>query len=76
MIEAQNLSGAALQRLVSMADAGTGAGIAFQVCLIGQPELRATLQAAEMTALRKRVVALEEGRIIRDEIGGAYHRED
>ena len=29
-----------------------------------------------VTALRKRVVALEEGRIIRDEIGGAYHRED
>ena len=24
-------------------------------------------------ALRKRVVALEEGRIICDEIGGAYH---
>jgi hypothetical protein len=29
-----------------------------------------------VTALRKRVVALEEGRIIRDELGGAYHRED
>jgi hypothetical protein len=28
-----------------------------------------------VTALRKRVVALEEGRIIRDEVGG-YHRED
>ena len=27
-----------------------------------------------MTALRKRVVALEEGRVIRDEIGGVYHR--
>jgi hypothetical protein len=29
-----------------------------------------------VTALRKRVVALEEGRVIRDEIGGAYHRTD
>jgi len=27
-----------------------------------------------VTALRKRVVALEEGRVIRDEIGGGYHR--
>jgi hypothetical protein len=26
--------------------------------------------------MRKRVVALEDGRIIRDELGAAYHRED
>ena len=36
----------------------------------------ATHNAEVVTALRKRVVALEEGRIIRDEVGGAYHRED
>jgi hypothetical protein len=29
-----------------------------------------------VTSLRRRVVAIEEGRIIRDEVGGAYHRED
>jgi hypothetical protein len=29
-----------------------------------------------VTALRKRVVALEEGRVIRDEVGGTYHRTD
>jgi cell division transport system ATP-binding protein len=34
----------------------------------------ATHDADVVTALRKRVVALEEGRIIRDEIGGGYHR--
>ena len=34
----------------------------------------ATHNAEVVTALRKRVVALEEGRIIRDEVGGAYHR--
>ena len=38
--------------------------------------LMATHQAEVVTALRKRVVALEEGRIIRDELGAAYHRED
>ena len=36
----------------------------------------ATHNAEVVTALRKRVVALEEGRVIRDEIGGGYHRED
>ena len=29
-----------------------------------------------VAALRKRVVALEDGRIIRDETGAGYHRED
>ena len=38
--------------------------------------LMATHDAEVVTALRKRVVALEDGRVIRDEIGGAYHRED
>ena len=40
----------------------------------GVTVLMATHDADVVTALRKRVVALEEGRIIRDEIGGGYHR--
>jgi cell division transport system ATP-binding protein len=43
---------------------------------LGVTILMATHQAEVVTALRKRVVALEEGRIIRDELGAAYHRED
>ncbi len=43
---------------------------------MGVTVLMATHDADVVTALRKRVVALEEGRIIRDEVGGAYHRED
>jgi cell division transport system ATP-binding protein len=43
---------------------------------LGTTVMMATHNAEVVTALRKRVVALEEGRIIRDEIGGAYHRED
>ena len=43
---------------------------------LGVTVLMATHNAEVVTALRRRVVALEEGRVIRDEIGGAYHRED
>ncbi len=43
---------------------------------LGVTVMMATHDADVVTALRKRVVALEEGRIIRDEIGGAYHRAD
>ena len=43
---------------------------------LGVTVLMATHDADVVTALRKRVVALEEGRVIRDEIGGAYHRTD
>jgi cell division transport system ATP-binding protein len=43
---------------------------------MGVTVLMATHDADVVTALRKRVVALEDGRVIRDEIGGAYHRED
>jgi cell division transport system ATP-binding protein len=43
---------------------------------LGVTVLMATHNAEVVTALRKRVVALEDGRIIRDEVGGAYHRED
>ncbi len=43
---------------------------------IGVTVIMATHDADVVTALRRRVVALEDGRIIRDEIGGAYHRED
>ncbi|HEX5466041.1 MAG TPA: ATP-binding cassette domain-containing protein [Candidatus Limnocylindrales bacterium] len=40
---------------------------------LGTTVLMATHNAEVVTALRKRVVALEEGRIVRDEIGGGYH---
>ena len=43
---------------------------------LGVTVLMATHNAEVVTALRRRVIALEEGRIIRDEVGGAYHRED
>ena len=41
---------------------------------LGVTVLMATHDSDLVTALRKRVVALEEGRVIRDEIGGGYHR--
>ncbi|MFN8623481.1 MAG: cell division ATP-binding protein FtsE [Chloroflexota bacterium] len=41
---------------------------------LGTTVLMATHNAEVVTALRKRVVALEMGRIVRDEVGG-YHRE-
>ena len=43
---------------------------------LGVTVFMATHNAEVVTALRKRVLALEDGRIIRDEVGGAYHRED
>jgi cell division transport system ATP-binding protein len=43
---------------------------------LGVTILMATHQAEVVTALRKRVVALEDGRVIRDELGATYHRED
>ncbi len=42
---------------------------------MGVTVLMATHNAEVVTALRKRVVALEDGRIVRDETGAAYHRE-
>ena len=41
---------------------------------LGTTVLMATHDAEVVTALRKRVVALEAGRIVRDEVGG-YHRD-
>ena len=41
---------------------------------LGTTVLMATHNAEVVTALRKRVVALESGRVVRDEVGG-YHRE-
>ncbi|MEZ0240505.1 MAG: cell division ATP-binding protein FtsE [Chloroflexota bacterium] len=41
---------------------------------LGVTVLMATHDSDLVTALRKRVVALEEGRVIRDEMGGGYHR--
>ena len=43
---------------------------------LGVTILMATHDADIVTALRKRVIALEDGRIIRDETGATYHRED
>jgi cell division transport system ATP-binding protein len=43
---------------------------------MGVTILMATHNAEFVTALRRRVVALEEGRIVRDELGGAYHGTD
>ena len=43
---------------------------------LGVTILMATHDAEIVTALRRRVVALEDGRIIRDDIGATYHRED
>jgi len=43
---------------------------------LGVTILMATHDAEVVTALRKRVIALEDGRIIRDETGAGYHRED
>jgi len=42
---------------------------------LGVTVLMATHNAGVVTALRRRVVALEEGRVVRDEVGG-YHRDD
>ena len=43
---------------------------------LGVTVLMATHNADVVTAVRRRVVALENGRIVRDELGAAYHRED
>jgi cell division transport system ATP-binding protein len=43
---------------------------------LGVTVLMASHNAEIVTSLRRRVVAIEEGRIIRDEVHGAYHRED
>ena len=43
---------------------------------MGVTVLMATHNAEVVTALRKRVVGLEDGRVVRDEVGAAYHRED
>jgi cell division transport system ATP-binding protein len=43
---------------------------------MGVTVLMATHNADVVTALRKRVVGLEDGRVVRDETGAAYHRED
>jgi cell division transport system ATP-binding protein len=42
----------------------------------GVTVLMATHNAEVVTALRKRVVALEDGRVVRDQTEAAYHRED
>jgi cell division transport system ATP-binding protein len=48
----------------------------LRISEMGVTVLMATHNADVVTALRKRVVALEDGRIVRDELGAGYHRED
>jgi cell division transport system ATP-binding protein len=48
----------------------------LRINALGVTVLMATHNADVVTALRRRVVALEEGRVVRDELGGAYHRAD
>ena len=43
---------------------------------LGVTVVMATHDSEVVTALRRRVVALEEGQIVRDEVGGAYYRAD
>jgi cell division transport system ATP-binding protein len=43
---------------------------------MGVTVLMATHNAEVVTALRKRVIGLEDGRVVRDESGAAYHPED
>ncbi len=43
---------------------------------MGVTVMMATHNAEVVTALRKRVVGLEDGRVVRDETGAAYHPED
>ncbi len=43
---------------------------------LGVTVVMATHDSEVVTALRRRVVALEEGQIVRDEIGGTYYRAD
>ena len=45
-----------------------------EIYAMGMAVLMATHDAEVVTALRRRVVALEDGRVVRDEVGG-YHRE-
>jgi len=46
----------------------------LRINAMGTTVLMATHDAEVVTALRRRVVALEDGRVVRDEVGG-YHRE-
>ena len=48
----------------------------LRINALGVTVLMATHNAEVVTALRRRVVALEAGRIVRDEPGGAYHQRD
>jgi cell division transport system ATP-binding protein len=46
----------------------------LRINALGVTVLMATHDADVVSALRKRVVALEEGHVVRDELGGGYHR--
>ena len=55
--EAQNLHQAAFERLVGLVAPQPDAQAALQICLVGQPELRAIVSTRELGPLRERVVA-------------------
>lgn len=54
--EAQNLHHAAFERLVGLVAPQPDAQAALQICLVGQPELRAIVSTRELGQLRERIV--------------------
>jgi general secretion pathway protein A len=55
--EAQNLADSALEELRMLSNFQTDDRSLIQTFLVGQPEFRATINSARMTALRQRVIA-------------------
>jgi general secretion pathway protein A len=67
--EAQNLHRDAFDQLVGFATRRAPRGRGMNVCLVGQPELQAMLDTAELSALREQVVvSCHLGPLDRDEI--------
>jgi general secretion pathway protein A len=55
--EAQNLHRTAFELLVALEAGAAPGGLPLKICLVGQPELRELVAAADLTALRERVRA-------------------
>jgi general secretion pathway protein A len=53
--EAQHLENSAFELLETLAQAAAAAGALLQMCLVGQPELRGSLQGTEQTRFRERI---------------------
>jgi len=70
--EAQNVPAAALDRLLGFLTQQVPRDVGLQVWLVGQPELRATLEAADSTALRWFVLATCHVGPLSPEETGAY----